>query len=151
MIYKKKINLYLYAVTVEGFSINTIMNYKEELRLFSNYLQTPTVQVTNTDIRNYLALNPNFKKNSTIGNEIKRISARVSISKSLTQHVFRHTMAAISLNNGTELADLQSLLGHNNPATTLRFAKVSEERKQNAQKKIPPLNFQTRYFIQVKD
>ena len=62
MIYKKKINLYLYAVTVEGFSINTIMNYKEELRLFSNYLQTPTVQVTNTDIRNYLALNPNLKK-----------------------------------------------------------------------------------------
>ena len=61
-------------------------------------------------------------------------------------------MAAISLNNGTELADLQSLLGHNNPATTLRYAKVSEERKQNAQKKkIPPLNFQTRYFIQVKD
>ena len=62
MIYKKKINLYLYAVTVEGFSINTIMNYKEEMRLFSNYLQTPTVQVTTTDIRNYLALNPNFKK-----------------------------------------------------------------------------------------
>ena len=86
-----------------------------------------------------------------MGNVIKRISARVSISKSLTQHVFRHTMAAISLNNGTESADLQSLLGHNNPATTLLYAKVSEERKQNAQKKIPPLNFQTRYFIQVKD
>ena len=60
-------------------------------------------------------------------------------------------MAAISLNNGIELADLQSLLGHNNPATTLRYAKVSEERKQNAQKKNPPLNFRTRYFIQVKD
>ena len=62
MIYKKKINLYLYAVTVEGFSINTIMNYKEELRLFSNYIQAPTVQVTITDIRIYLALNPNLKK-----------------------------------------------------------------------------------------
>ena len=44
-------------------------------------------------------------------------------------------LAAISLNNGIELADLQSLLGHNNPAITLRYAKVSEERKQNAQKK----------------
>lgn len=43
-------------------------------------------------------------------------------------------MAAISLNNGIELADLQSLLGHNNPET-LRYAKVSEERKQNAHKK----------------
>ena len=62
MIYKKKINLYLYAVTVDGFSINTIMNCKEELRLYSNFLQTPTVQVTTTDIRNYLALNPNLKK-----------------------------------------------------------------------------------------
>lgn len=49
-------------MTVEGFSINTIMNYKEEPRLFSNYIQAPTVQVTITDIRIYLALNPNLKK-----------------------------------------------------------------------------------------
>ena len=95
-------------MTVESFSINIIMNYKEELKLFSNYIQKPTVQVTATDIRNYLALNPNLKSS---------------------------TMATIPLNNGIELADLQSLLGQVNPATTLRYAKVSEKRKQNAHKK----------------
>lgn len=71
---QEKIDLYLNAVTVEGFSINTIMNYKEELRLFSNYLQKPTVQVTTTDIRNYLALNPNLK-NSTISKKLSVIKA----------------------------------------------------------------------------
>jgi integrase/recombinase XerD len=105
---QEKIDLSLNAVTVEGLSITIIMNYKEELKLFSNYIQKPTVQVTTADIRNYLALNPNLK-NSTI--------------------------ATISLNNGIELADLQSLLGQVNPATTLRYAKVSEGRKQNAHKK----------------
>lgn len=276
---QEKIDLYLNAVTVEGFSISTIMNYKEELRLFSNHLMKPAALVTTTDIRNYLALNPNLKNStiakklsvikaffawlvreelllhnpalkirslkqesrlpkaltpmemetvrnacltlrerafveiffstgcrlsevsgmkkaaiewnsgslaiigkgnkerivylsptaifhlkayfdscdyeensceyvfstvnrphrqlrpSSIGREIKRISDRVSISKSLTPHVFRHTMATTSLNNGIELADLQSLLGHVNPSTTLRYAKVSEERKQSAHKK----------------
>ena len=276
---QEKIDLYLHALTVAGFSIATITNYKEELKLFSNHLQKPSAQVTTADIRIYLTLNPNLK-NSTIakklsvikafftwmvreelllhnpalkirslrqenrlpkaltplemetvrnacltlrerafvevffstgcrlsevsgmkkaaiewdsdsiaiigkgnkervvylsptaifhlkayfdscdyeensceyvfstvnrphrqlnpastGREIKHISDRVSISKSLTPHVFRHTMATISLNNGIELADLQSLLGHVNPSTTLRYAKISEDRKQNAHKK----------------
>ena len=61
-------------MTVEDSSINTIMNYKEELRLFSNYLQKPTVQVTTTDIRNYLALNPNLK-NGTIAKKLSVIKA----------------------------------------------------------------------------
>lgn len=277
--FQEKLDLYLSAISVEAFSIKTVMNYKEELRLFSNYTQKPVALITTTDIRNYLTLNPNLK-NSTIlkklsvikaffawlvveelllhnpaskikplkqetrlpkaltplemedvrnsclslrerafvelffstgcrlsevcgmkkadinwntgalpvigkgnkerivyltptavfhlkayidvceyeenfceyifstsirpyrqlhpgaiGKEIKHINNRCNLSKKLTPHIFRHTMATTSLNNGIELANLQSLLGHVNPSTTLRYAKVSEERKQNAHKK----------------
>lgn len=60
---------------------------------------------------------------ASIGRQIKRIRDRVSISKILTPHVFRHTMTTTSLNNGIELADLQSLLGHVNPSTSLSYGK----------------------------
>ena len=71
---QEKIELYLNAVTVEGFSISTIMNYNEELRLFSNHLLKPAALITTTGIRNYLALNPNLK-NSTIAKKLSVIKA----------------------------------------------------------------------------
>lgn len=87
-----------------------------------DYEENSCEYVFSTSNRPHRQLRP-----SSIGREIKRISDRVSISKSLTPHVFRHTMATTSLNNGIELADLQSLLGHVYPSTTLRYAKVSEK------------------------
>lgn len=39
------------------------------------------------------------------------------------------------MENGIELGDLQQLLGHEKPETTLRYAAVSEERKQQAHKR----------------
>ena len=95
-----------------------------------DYEENNCEYVFSTVNRPYRQLQP-----ASIRNEIKRISDRISISKSLTPHVFRHTMATTSLNNGIELADLQSLLVHVKPSTTLRYANVSEERKQNAHKK----------------
>ena len=71
---QEKIDLYLNAVTVEGFSISTIMNYKEERRLFSNHLLKPVALVTTKDIRNYLSSNPNLK-NSTIAKKLSVIKA----------------------------------------------------------------------------
>ena len=56
-------------------------------------------------------------------------------SKKVTPHVFRHSMATMAINNGIELGDLQQLLGHTNPSTTLRYIMVSEERKKNAHKR----------------
>lgn len=74
-------------------------------------------------------------KNKSIQDIIEKISTRTSIQKKVTPHVFRHTMATLAMENGIELGDLQQLLGHSNPGTTLRYAMVSEERKHNAHKR----------------
>lgn len=71
----------------------------------------------------------------TIQDAVDKIAKRTNIKKNITPHVFRHTMATIAMENGIELGDLQQLLGHENPGTTLRYAAVSEERKHNAHKK----------------
>ncbi|MEK4255401.1 site-specific tyrosine recombinase/integron integrase [Ureibacillus sp. FSL K6-2830] len=67
---------------------------------------------------------------------INKIAERANISKKLTPHVLRHTFAMLSMESGMDIADLQHLLGHENPATTTQvYAPVSEERKREAFKK----------------
>lgn len=74
-------------------------------------------------------------KNRAIQREIDKIEQRAEIKKKLTPHVMRHTYATLSMEAGIELTDLQHLLGHSNPGTTLIYGHVSEERKQQAYKK----------------
>lgn len=73
--------------------------------------------------------------NRGIQYQIDKIEKSAGISKPLTPHVMRHTFATLAMDAGIELADLQHLLGHSSPATTLRYAPVSEERKRDAFKK----------------
>ncbi|WP_368657617.1 site-specific tyrosine recombinase/integron integrase [Metabacillus halosaccharovorans] len=63
------------------------------------------------------------------------IEKRAKISKKLTPHTFRHTFATLAMENGADLADVQHLLGHEDPATTLIYSHVSEDRKKQAHKK----------------
>lgn len=70
-----------------------------------------------------------------IQREIDAIERASKINKKLHPHVMRHTFANLSMDAGIELADLQHLMGHSDPATTLVYASVSEERKQQAFKK----------------
>jgi len=74
-------------------------------------------------------------KGKTIQDAIDKIASRTGVKKNVHPHTFRHTMATLAMENGIELGDLQQLLGHENPSTTLRYAAVSEERKHNAHKR----------------
>lgn len=67
-----------------------------------------------------------------IQNQVKQIKEKSGISKNLTPHVMRHTFSQIALDNGMELGDLQAILGHQQPETTLRYARASDTRKRNA-------------------
>lgn len=73
--------------------------------------------------------------NKTIQDEVAKIKKRSGVDKNVHPHTLRHTMATLAMENGIELGDLQQLLGHENPSTTLRYAAVSEERKQHAHKR----------------
>ena len=73
--------------------------------------------------------------NRGIQYQIDKIEQSSQVNKPLTPHVMRHTFATLAMDAGIELADLQHLLGHENPSTTLRYAPVSEERKRDAFKK----------------
>lgn len=74
-------------------------------------------------------------KNCSIAREIDKIEQRASISKKLTPHVMRHTFATLMRDAGIELGDLQELMGHSSPATTLRYTGSSETRSREAHRK----------------
>jgi site-specific recombinase XerD len=80
--------------------------------------------------------NPHHRMgNRAIQREIDKIEQASNIKKKLHPHVMRHTFANLSMDAGIELTDLQHLMGHSNPGTTLVYSSVSEERKQQAFKK----------------
>jgi integrase/recombinase XerD len=70
-----------------------------------------------------------------IQREIKLIAQRAGIKKNVHPHTMRHTFATLTLNNGADLATIQALLGHANPATTQIYAQVSDERKREQYKR----------------
>ena len=70
-----------------------------------------------------------------IQREIKLISERAGITKRVHPHTMRHTFATLTLNNGADLATVQALLGHSNPATTQVYAQVSDEHKREQYRK----------------
>lgn len=70
-----------------------------------------------------------------IQREIGIIAKRAGLQDKVSPHVLRHTFATLTLNNGAELVAIQELLGHSSPDTTLRYAKITHERKREQHKK----------------
>lgn len=64
--------------------------------------------------------------------EIRLIEQRSKIKSKLTMHILRHSFANLAMSNGIELSDLQAILGHSSPETTMVYAQVSENRKKQA-------------------
>lgn len=66
------------------------------------------------------------------------------ITKDITFHCFRHTFAVLQLMAGTTIFTLKELMGHKSINTTLRYAKIVDEKINNAADKIQldftPLN-----------
>ena len=66
---EENIKLYLSSRKMEGLSSSTLLDYERELSLFMRYVDKPTVQVTTSDIRNYLSSN-DINMASTTGKKL---------------------------------------------------------------------------------
>ena len=100
------------------------LNAKSELALKS-YLNS------RTDGKEYLFCQckkpyNRLSKNS-IENEIIKIMNRCpELSKKVTPHVFRHTMATTALQNGMDIVEVSKLLGHSNISTTQQYVSYAD-------------------------
>lgn len=67
----------------------------------------------------------------------KRAACVAGIDKKVSPHTLRHSYATHSLENGTDLATLQRLLGHNQISTTLRYIHIGQP---HLQRTVSPLD-----------
>lgn len=61
---------------------------------------------------------------------VKELAKSSAVTKHVTPHILRHTTATQAVNNGMPIEDVSKLLGHANVATTMIYAKVSQEKVQ---------------------
>lgn len=84
--------------------------------------------------RNYLLYNF-LKKRESAYKDIKYLIDKLKKELGITNlhpHMFRHTFATLGYNRGMDLNTLRVILGHENIATTLIYARLSEEKLRQA-------------------
>ena len=69
---------------------------------------------------------------SWINRPLKKWIAAAGITKHITFHCARHTNATLLLANGTDIYTVSKMLGHTNVRTTQIYAKVIDEKKEQA-------------------
>jgi integrase/recombinase XerD len=70
---------------------------------------------------------------------VNKVANRAGLRDRVMPHVLRRTFATLMINQGAELVEVQSLLGHAKPETTLRYATLSGAARRRAYQ---------RYFVQ---
>lgn len=69
---------------------------------------------------------------SWISRPLKKWVEAAGITKKITFHCFRHTFATLQLSQGTDIYTVSKMLGHTNVKTTQIYAKVVNEKKDQA-------------------
>ena len=67
-----------------------------------------------------------------ISKPLQRWIKAAGISKKITFHCFRHTYATLQLAGGTDLYTVSKMLGHTDVKTTQIYAKIVDEKKNQA-------------------
>ena len=69
---------------------------------------------------------------SWINKPLERWIKAAGITKHITFHCFRHTYATLQLTNGTNIYTVSKMLGHTKVTTTQIYAKIVDEKKEQA-------------------
>ena len=79
------------------------------------------------------------KKSDGMGSHLRNWAKLAKVDKYITFHTARHTFATLSLTYGVDLFTVSKMLGHKSINTTQIYAKIVNEKVNEAVKKLPTL------------
>ncbi|SDL21049.1 tyrosine-type recombinase/integrase [Natronincola ferrireducens] len=71
----------------------------------------------------------------SIQREFNKLANLAALSRRVYPHLMRHTTATNLLNGGADLVTVQQVLGHQDPSTTLVYAKISDKNVEHEYRK----------------
>jgi site-specific recombinase XerD len=80
----------------------------------------------------------NSLSTQTVANVIRTLCTEAGVTKRVTPHTFRHTVATLLLRNGADLRVVQEILGHASITMTQRYTHVAKEHVRGALEKHHP-------------
>lgn len=102
-------------------TILALHNYKTQ---YTNYLDKKSVFFLNRDKRPL--------SDQSVRQLIKKYQGKACIPENATPHMFRHTIATLLLENGVDIRNIQTLLGHSSLAVTEIYTHVSLSAQREA-------------------
>lgn len=100
---------------------NVVMPISQEARTFCGERQQETDQI-------FKGCKDSKNINTILANWVNA----AEINKKITFHCARHTFATLQLTNGTDIYTVSQMLGHADIRTTQIYAKITDEKKQQA-------------------
>ena len=79
---------------------------------------------------------PKIKRSPWQNELMRKWLIKAGITKHITFHCFRHTYATLQLTLGTDIFTISKLLGHKSVSTTQIYARLVDEKKKEAARKI---------------
>lgn len=76
----------------------------------------------------------------TIQSAVRRAARKAGIARRASPHTLRHSFATHLLLNGTDIREIQELLGHNSVETTMIYTHVVRDMRTNAQSPLDALS-----------
>lgn len=140
-------NINLNSITEDRLSIIGKGNKEREVYLneacleaIENYITKERSSITNIKEPEALFISQKGGRMTprTIQLLVKKLSEEAELNKTnITPHKFRHTMATISYQNGTDLLILQQILGHSSVSTTQVYTQTNQKLLRTAMKNNP--------------
>jgi integrase len=129
-------NLKWEDVNFEEKKLTIIMGKSRKVHeVFLNPIALEVVKRQRRDCE-YVFTNREGEKIKCVRGALDAAVKRAGLKKTITFHMFRHTVATRLLQNGEDIVSVKEIMGHANISTTLRYAHSNAERQRRAMERL---------------